>query len=208
MVTKLWVVVGVLAVIFVFTTLWAVRMQSARRDGTPTTQAVDRAEDLKQFRARMEQLRVFPPSVWEIMQTADAYLAVSINPGTRHSSEFEPTTQKTLVPLDTPRELHGYSVIGSVAITDADTRSRLNQAVRSGIEQWDGAVSACTFQPRHAIRLIRGQRVVDILICYHCGDVFIYDAASGKEDRRYIVRGPPPVFDEVFRAANIPVAAD
>lgn len=200
--TKSWVFIGLLAIIFVLTTLWAISVQPAREESAQENQ---REESPVDRRKEFERLRTFPPSVWEVMQNADRYVAMSIDP--QGEAAQSPTSRAT-EPVDAPSVVQSHAVFGSVVVSDRATREKLNESIRKGVETWDGAVSFCAFQPHHAVRIVRGDRVVDIMICFQCGDLYIHDSDAQNADRRFIAREVPDVFDEVFKAANIQVSAD
>lgn len=199
-VTKGWMFIGGLAIVLVLTTLWAVSVQPAREESRPSAQ---REEAQVDWPAEYERLRTFPASVWEAMQNADLYVAMSIDPAGASGASSSPTSSDS---LDVPSVLHGHAVLGRVVVTETRTRETLNASIRTGVEGWDGAASGCTFQPRHAVRIVRGDRVIDIVICYRCGDVYIHDSDAQDAERRYIVCEVPEVFTELFAAANIQVS--
>lgn len=200
-VTKLWIVLVALTVIFVLTTIWAISVQP--RD---TPQQKRAAQDLAQLRRSVEELRDLPAPLWDALQHADSYELFSIDPTTIQSAMSESSATNT--PASSPTMLHGYLVLGSVSVTDAATRTELNDALLDAVRRWDGLVSACGFEPRHAIRLRRGGRTIDFLICFQCGDMCVYDDASAdpkKSYARFVMRGAPPIFNQVLIDNHVPL---
>jgi hypothetical protein len=67
-----------------------------------------------------------------------------------------------------------------------------------------GGGGALCFDPHHAIRLIVGHTIHDIVICYECGHVYIY--STGIPVRRTSISGDVAYLDEILTAAKVPLA--
>jgi len=62
--------------------------------------------------------------------------------------------------------LHDYVVLGSAEVA-ADDAAAVLEAIFDGIRASDGTVAAC-FNPRHGVRVVDGEHVVDLVICFEC----------------------------------------
>jgi len=105
-------------------------------------------------------------------------------------------------PAESRPEFHYYPVLGKTSITDRAARERLTETLKTGSKSGDP--KAC-FEPRHGIRVRKGERVTDFVICFECNQVQIWtnDQRSGGF---VIGSSPQPVFDEILKAASIPLA--
>ena len=74
------------------------------------------------------------------------------------------------------------------------------------MSEQEGNVPAC-FRPRHGIHATRGQKVVDLLVCFECSQVEVYSGGSDQPSLGLRTSGSPePVFDKALRDAGIPLA--
>ena len=67
-------------------------------------------------------------------------------------------------------------------------------------------VPSC-FDPRHAIAVKYEGKSLYLSICFQCNQVFVY--VDGQNDvalRFYTSDTPEPVFDDVLKAAGVPLA--
>ena len=62
--------------------------------------------------------------------------------------------------------LHGYLVLGKAEIDQEATRAEILNAVRNDIAR-GSRISNC-FDPHHAIRIVVGDKTIDIVMCYKC----------------------------------------
>ena len=69
---------------------------------------------------------------------------------------------------------HGYRILGRSKLDTRDQAAELSRLVLKGIRASDGMVAAC-FDPRHGIRLTGGGRSIDLLICYECLQMQVWD---------------------------------
>jgi hypothetical protein len=63
-------------------------------------------------------------------------------------------------------QLYRYPVLGRVEITDPNLRRRIMASVKQDIRR--GAVQNKCFEPRHVLRVKKGNSTVDIVICFKC----------------------------------------
>ena len=88
-------------------------------------------------------------------------------------------------------------------MTDLKTRNNLLTAFYKGIGESSGIEMAC-FNPQFGIRAVREGQTVDLVICYACLQIEIYD--------RYGMRStttsnfPLPMFSRVLSDAGVKLA--
>lgn len=90
---------------------------------------------------------------------------------------FEKATEFELYSLN-PKPVreggfHGWPVLGSTPLK-GDGAKQVRAAVEKGRAESDGSVAGC-FQPRHGIRIVQGKKTYDLVICFECGSVSVYD---------------------------------
>src|SRR5262245_3590721 len=68
--------------------------------------------------------------------------------------------------------LHGWKVLGKTTVKDAKARKGLIEALTKGVGK--GEPKKC-FEPRHAIRATHGGKTVDLVICFACSWVRVYE---------------------------------
>jgi len=79
-------------------------------------------------------------------------------------------------PPDRGSSFHGYRILGRASLAAEDRVTELARLVIRGIRASDGRVAAC-FDPRHGIRVTGGGRQVDLVICYECLQMQLWDPA-------------------------------
>jgi hypothetical protein len=98
----------------------------------------------------------------------------------------------------------GYPVRGRCSVTDPAIRKRLTDVLRAG-SRWGSAMSC--FEPRHGIRVKKGQQETDFVICFECNLVQI--CTNGRRSGAFVIDSSAQrVFDDVLQRAGIPMAPD
>ncbi|MBL8803929.1 MAG: hypothetical protein JNN27_18135 [Planctomycetes bacterium] len=75
---------------------------------------------------------------------------------------------------DRTREFHGYEVLGEAALTDPALATQLARLISRGVAENDGSAALC-FNPRHGVRVVRDGHTLDLVICYECMQIYVYD---------------------------------
>lgn len=121
---------------------------------------------------------------------------------------LEPAAAKaagsTTPPDPTKETFHGHAVLGKTMIADTTVRRKLFTAFRRGVSDHDGSIAAC-FIPHHGLSIRSGTRTVDLVICFKCAQVQVFD--NGKPtDTVLISTSPRETFNEVLRGAGVPLS--
>ena len=141
-----------------------------------------------------------PKTTISALESAERYELLSLNPD-RATDPDHAASQPTSHPAD---DFHGWRVLGRTTVADAPTRKRLNDALRAGARESDGTAERC-FNPRHGVRVVRGDRIVDLVICFECLQVRVIE--NDQQSEGFLVsESPQAVFDDVLRSAGIPLA--
>jgi hypothetical protein len=70
---------------------------------------------------------------------------------------------------------HGYGVLGQATLEDKVTCELLGSSLVNAIKQGRDDGVLC-FEPRHAIRAKRGWSSVDVVVCFHCRNAYVFDS--------------------------------
>jgi hypothetical protein len=99
------------------------------------------------------------------------------------------------------KTFHGWEVLGKTTVKDGKTRKELLDAL-----QKKGDVAKC-FDPRHGIRASHGGKSVDLVICFRCGQIYVFPDGKGERAATLTISDTSqPVFDRVLKAAKVPLA--
>ena len=102
-------------------------------------------------------------------------------------------------------KFHGYRILGEAAVDDPDTRARIVRLVYNGIDG-NTTTSAACFDPRHGIRATHEGRSIDLVICFECLQLKLYD--SGSEDGSggmTTSRSPEPEMTRIFNELGLTI---
>jgi hypothetical protein len=99
--------------------------------------------------------------------------------------------------------LEGYWVLGSTELTN-DAARAATRAFQNAIAESRGPVARC-FDPHHGLRLSADGHVYDYLLCYHCGQMQVYE--DGKFTSMVGVTGSPEALNAMLKAARVPLSA-
>jgi hypothetical protein len=136
-----------------------------------------------------------PEKAAEILERADRIELYSLEPEPDPKAAKDPTATF----------FRGWLVLGKTVIKEDKTRKTVQDVLDVSIGR--GRVAMC-FDPRHAIRATRGDKTVDMVICFRCGQVyFYYDPKKDKPTAQSILRGMQPAFDNILKTAGVPLAA-
>jgi hypothetical protein len=131
-----------------------------------------------------------PADALKALTNAERYELLSLDP---QRSETPPAD-----------EFRGWRVLGRTVIDDAPTRKKLTDALRAGAREKDIAPAAC-FEPRHGIRVTKGGRTTDFVICFACSQAQVFEAGE-KRDGFLVSHSPEATFDAVLQEKSVPLA--
>lgn len=136
------------------------------------------------FFSRAEE--IFPSEVREVLKTNQKFELLSLDPG---------KTKK-----ETGKDFFGYYVLGKTRITDTKQKNEILNSISNGIAQGQG-MARC-FDPRHGVRVESGTNVVDFLICFECGHLYIF---SNKHTNwlRATTSSPQTLLNETLKKAKV-----
>jgi hypothetical protein len=100
------------------------------------------------------------------------------------------------------RRMHGYLVLGSTKLSPRDAQAAAS-AIRSSVASWDGVVAAC-FDPRHALRTRSSGHTYEVLICYACASLEVFE--DGRPIASTGVSGSPEALNRILLAAHVPIS--
>ncbi len=74
-------------------------------------------------------------------------------------------------PTDEDRKkerFHGFPVFGKIAATGADVREKIRSSLLAAVGSVEEKATLLGFDPRHGVCLRKGDRHIDLLICFEC----------------------------------------
>jgi hypothetical protein len=134
-----------------------------------------------------EHQNIIPDEARVILEHADQFELLSLNPRLQEGPR--------------ERSFHGYLVLGKTVVRDAEDQKYIVSAFERGVAENGGVAAAC-FNPRHGIRANSGGRRVDFVICFECRQVQVF----GPVNSQFLISASPQqFFDQILRAANVPL---
>jgi len=114
-----------------------------------------------------------PPVIVEILEKADRFYVLSLDPNLIPSSREELEKRKQR------ESFYRYSVLKKVEVADKGKRASLLQTLYRGVEGNRGLVAAC-FEPGHGISAMFEGKTADLVICFKCLQVRIHGSVEGE----------------------------
>ena|ERR1700722_1663745 len=142
--------------------------------------------------AGQEKKNVIPDNVKTILENATEYEVYSLDsdPGEGDKDGF-----------------HRWKVLGKTTVTNEKKRTTLLEALSKGVADNKGEAAKC-FIPRHGLRATHDGKTVDLVICFQCMQVYVYDdPKSDKKTKTFLTTGSPEeAFDKVLKDAGVTLA--
>ena len=120
-----------------------------------------------------------------------------------HPSEMRPTVRETLDPGGDPVAFRGWMVLGRLRV-EGTTQQLLLQVLEAGVSESDGRVARC-FNPRHGIRATSDGHLFDMVICFECFSILVFEDRT-KTEIVTVTGSPELVLNNILEAAGIPLA--
>lgn len=76
---------------------------------------------------------------------------------------------------ETEEEFHKYKVLGRLEVADAGKLEGIWREVQGSVYGGPGEFVVFCFWPRHGLRVYRGERVVDYLVCFECSKMNVFE---------------------------------
>ena len=99
----------------------------------------------------------FPNDTRKIFENSDKFVLLSIDPSWGYKGK---------------NEFHGYRAVGQTQVSP-EVKAKLIDALYDGMAAEHIFRAAC-FSPRHGIHAVKGNKYVDLLICFSCQQFLIY----------------------------------
>ncbi len=107
----------------------------------------------------------FEPTQNAVLERADTGELFSLDPS--------PPGEQPLTPAE---DFRGYRILGKATLSK-DERDRLIEASRAAIDSSNGEAAKC-FNPRHGLRIVAQGDTVELVICFECQQMQIWQGAS------------------------------
>jgi len=101
--------------------------------------------------------------------------------------------------------LYEFPVLGRVSMTDPELRRRVVAAVKRDLDSSDS--EALCFYPRHMLRVVKGGRTTDLLICFQCNRYQMYvDGKLARSQYLPVGTGSRELLNQILADAGAPLA--
>jgi hypothetical protein len=145
--------------------------------------------------------RLLPSDARRILEDPEQLILLSLDPETMAK---DPETGDFIYDCSGGK-FYGCRVVGQMNIDGQERRGELIKALYNGITADRIRVRMC-FEPHHGIRAVRGQNVLDLVICFMCSRIHMHSGAGNQQyTSGMIADTPAAVFNRILTAAGIPL---
>jgi len=95
------------------------------------------------------------------------------------------------------QSFHGYEVLAHARVEGADKRKELARSLGKSFH-WNEARQALCFNPRHGLKAHCQKRTLELVICFECGRIDVYEAGKGTGSITLLAKRSP-IIDELLR---------
>lgn len=99
-------------------------------------------------------------------------------------------------------DFHGWEVLGSEKL-DGDKGREIVEGFKSGLASAPDYVAGC-FNPRHGLRISSAEKVVDLVICFQCVQIYVFVGDERIANLRTSA-SPRQLFDKVVAEHRLPM---
>jgi hypothetical protein len=136
-----------------------------------------------------ENPKSIPTKPKNVLQNSEKFIVYSLDPEQGEEN---------------PDGYHGWKILGSLEITDAELRRQIADTLIDGIQTSSGLFAQC-FDPRHAIRVSRARSAYDFIICFHCMRAYIYEGDGEPMKRCSTNTAVEEMLNKILADAKIPL---
>ena len=164
--------------------------------GSATSPAGVSASETNHLPAKIK----LPGKLYTFLTNADEFVLFSLNP----VPDFEHKSTNTF---------QNHIILGHIQIRRPATKASLVSALNKGIEDKgisNGGLPAplpgC-FNPRHGIRVRKGDETIEFLICFECAQIQV---SSNKGQSWFFTtsKEPSPTFNRILKQNGVPLSKD
>lgn len=98
--------------------------------------------------------------------------------------------------------MHQHGVLGRAKVEAADERTEMANLIDEAIGSGGNGAAAC-FNPRHAVSASQGDRRIDILICFECAALQVWEGDAAKPVSYVIGHAGDSRMNEIFRGHGL-----
>ena len=136
-------------------------------------------------------------SAWAQAIPQEAWNSLSVS-GEAVLYSLEPREEQK----DPERSIYGRLILGKTKLAPK-AADKAKAAIRGAITNWNGWVATC-FEPSHALDVSFKGHIYRFVVCYTCQNLHVY--RDGKLMAGTGITGTPDAFDELLRAADVPLS--
>jgi hypothetical protein len=103
--------------------------------------------------------------------------------------------------------LYHFPVLGRVSITDPELRRRVVAAVKHDLDDSSDPEGHLCFFPRHVLRVVKGGRTIDLVICFQCNSYRVYaDGKPASDKSPPVGKSSQDLLNKILADAGVPLA--
>lgn len=131
----------------------------------------------------------------DILKNAESFELLALDPGydtrksDRHDDEY----------------FRDFLILGSQLLEKKQEQYDVLSALYQGITENDGIAAMC-FDPRHGVRAKKGDATVDLVICFECLQIYVYNTA-GERTMVTTSESPRAMLTKILNQYGIQVAS-
>jgi len=133
-----------------------------------------------------------PPQALQALQSAITGTLYSLDPGMMAGAPGD-------------KAFHNHHVLGQAEL-DLKQMVTASSAFQSAVANWNPSMGmALCFNPRHGLRVTANGHVFDFVLCYECGQLYIYE--DDKNIASLGAIGTPDILNNLLSTAKVPLPA-
>lgn len=132
-------------------------------------------------------LAVLPDDARDVLEQAEVFELLALHPE-HDAAEGVPAEQL----------FHRWHVLGRTRIDGATERRTLIEELYRSLDGNPGEAASC-FIPRHALRAVRGDREVGVVICFECLQCLVHGVKAEGTVTGYLLEESERVYDAALK---------
>lgn len=165
--------------------------------------SADKATSTGQEHAFDPKKNVLSQQTLWIVEKPDSFVLISLGPD-RETQNWAVGITNTPPATPKPEMLGRWEILGSIAITNRNEQLELMSSLQKSLQLSAGKRYAC-FDPHHALRMKRGNKSADLIICFQC--VAMHEN-SPQQRILWIDRSQRTNFDAALIRHGLPIATN
>ena len=189
--------IALLALLVVAWTSYPIAARWKENERRRALRDIPQAERSLRVPTKQRLSAAFPQGSMEILRNSQKIILFSVTPYQNYDSKIG----------DSKPAFHGHEVLGQTTIVGAGAKTSLLSSLYDGLVPYHSkALMYGCFSPRHGVRATHNGKTVDLLICFSCHQMHVYQNNASEFSNTFISDAPEPTFNRILTAAHIPIS--